>query len=242
MKRWIAIMIACLMLISCALAEEAGEASRLPAPEEVAEIESVDAVEAAGSAEAEAAEASEEAEEGEDPSEADAAEDTAEPAEDAPEATEIPEAESTPEPDGTEEPEPTPEPEDCEVWFEEGFGLTLPGGWVSYDVSDEDRESGVRYALGDGTGERMLYIQFKAVGASDVEALSEAVENTDGLTKTGDLTFGDTSFVTFIDARQNASCCATLWGGEMAAFVFTPQSDSDFMLTASQLMESFKIL
>ena len=220
-------MIACLMLISCALAEEAGEASRLPAPEEGAEIESVDAVEVTGSAEAEAAEASEEAEEGEDPSEADAAEDTAEPAEDAPEATEIPEAESTPEPDGTEEPESTPEPEDCEVWFEEGFGLTLPGGWVSYDVSDEDRESGVRYALGDGTGERMLYIQFKAVGASDA-ALKLVCE--------------DTAFVTFIDARQNASCCATLWGGEMAAFVFTPQSDSDFMLTASQLMESFKIL
>ena len=38
--------------------------------------------------------------------------------------------------------------------FEEGFTLEIPEGWVSYPVEDEV----IRYALGDGSGERFLYI------------------------------------------------------------------------------------
>ena len=161
------------------------------------------------------------------------AEETAE-AEEAPEATDIPEAEPTE--------EPAEAGEDFELWFEEGFSLTLPEGWVSYPVSDEDRDGGVRYALGDGTGARNLYIQFTDTTAGDVAALSEAVEATDGLNKTGDLNFGGVDFVAFIDATQNASCCATLLDGALMTFVFTPQTDSDFMLTASRVMESFNLL
>ena len=122
--------------------------------------------------------------------------------------------------------------------FDEGFSLSLPEGWVSYPVEDES----IRYALGDGSGERMLYIQMQPTGIADTDALSEAVENTDGLNRTGALTFGDTAFVAFIDPRRNASCCATLWNGELAVFMFTPQTDSDYMLTVSQLMESFNRL
>jgi len=156
-----------------------------------------------------------------------------EPAEEteAPEATDVPEAEPSE--------EPAEAGEDFELWFEEGFGLTLPDGWVSYPVSDEDREAGVRYALGDGSGARNLFIQFAETAIGDVDDLSEAVEGTDGLNKTGDLTFGGVDFVAFIDATQNASCCATLLDGELMTFVFTPQTDSDFMLTASRVMESF---
>lgn len=235
MKRIIAISLASCLLLGCGAlaqdnaAEVAAEASKLPAPEFVAELEldddveeDAEAAEAPEAAEPEAAEAGEEASE-----DADAGEQT----EDA-EPAEIPEAEPT------EEPAPA---EDVEVWFEEGFGLTLPGGWVRYAVSDADGANGIRYALGDGTGERTLYIQFRSEGIDDIEALSQAVENTDGLTKTGDLTFGGTDFVAFIDARQNLSCCATLWGGELAVFMFTPQTDSDYMLTASRIMESFKL-
>lgn len=223
MKKWIAIgLAACLALMTgtVALAEDdadATEASVLPAPEEVAEIEAAD------DEDTEAA-----PEQGDDEGEvAGAALET--------ETTGIPEAEPT----------ETPVPEESgsvEVWFEEGFALSLPEGWVSYDVSDEDREDGIRYSLGDGSGERMLYIQLKSTRIQDVGALGEAVENTDGLSKTGDLSFGDTDFVAFIDSRQNASCCATLWGSDLVVFIFTPQTDSDFMLTASQIMESFDIL
>ena len=165
---------------------------------------------------------------------ADAAEDTEAPEEtETPEATDIPEAEPSEEPAGA--------GEDFELWFEEGFSLTLPEGWVSYPVSDEDRDGGLRYALGDGSG-RNLYIQFAETSIGDAEGLSEAVENTEGLNRTGDLSFGGVDFVAFIDALQNASCCATILNGEMLTFVFTPQTDSDFMLTASRVMESFNVL
>ncbi|MBR2697329.1 MAG: hypothetical protein IKE76_01950 [Clostridia bacterium] len=252
MKKWIAILLAAALMLSLgALAQDgakgagATDGAKLPAPEVVTEMESAEAAGEPAEADAPAAEAAEEPAES---AEAEAA--------DAPEATEVPEAEATPEPDAeaTEQPEdqPTEQPEadateqpeaqTCAVWFEEGFGLSLPGDWLSYPVSDADRAAGIRYALGDATGANMLYIQFKPTRMTDIDALAEAVESTDGLDKTGTLTFGGTDFVAFIDARQNASCCATLWGEELAVFAFTPQTDSDFMLTASQLMESFSVL
>ena len=247
MKRWIAILLAgCLMLGASALAQDA-DASKLPAPEVVAGMEDVDAQAEPGEPEAEAKQAaSDEAEP------ADEAADAPEAPSESPaaDATEIPEAEptQTPEAGATDAPgadasaEPTAEPKFVDVWFEEGFGLSLPEGWVRYDVAEEDRANGIRYALGDGSGERMLYIQMQPTGIADTDALSEAVENTDGLNRTGALTFGDTAFVAFIDPRRNASCCATLWNGELAVFMFTPQTDSDYMLTVSQLMESFNRL
>ncbi len=254
MKKWIAILLAAAMMMGLgALAQDGAEsaaatdASKLPAPEVVASMEG-----AADDADAESDEAAAGTEEEapaatEAEAPAEAAEADGEPAQTT-NATEIPEAEATPEPDAepTEQPEtePTeaPAPETCAVWFEEGFGLSLPGDWLSYPVSDADRAAGIRYALGDSAGANMLYIQFKPTRMADTDALAEAVESTDGLDKTGTLTFGGTDFVTFIDSRQNASCCATLWGDELAVFVFTPQTDSDFMLTASQLMESFNTL
>ena len=127
------------------------------------------------------------------------------------------------------------------VWFEEGFGLSIPEGWVSYPVQAADQAEGVRYALGDGSGERFLFIQLKPTALRNADALSSAIEGEDGLTKTGELSFGGNRFVAFIDLAQNASCCATIWGDRLAVFMFTPQSDADFMLTATQLMQTFAI-
>ena len=132
--------------------------------------------------------------------------------------------------------------DDIEVWFAEGFGLTLPAGWVSYPVSEADQASGVRYALGDGTGEHFLYIQVTPTQLTTAAALTEAVDSEDNLTRSGALSFGGTDFVAFIDNARNASCCATLWGDSLAMFVFTPQSDSGFMLTATQVMETFRTM
>lgn len=134
------------------------------------------------------------------------------------------------------------ESEGIEVWFTEGFGLTLPDGWVSYPVAEEDQTAGVRYALGDGTGERFLYIQITPTQLTSAAALTEAVDNEDTLTRSGELNFGGTDFVAFIDNAHNASCCATLWGESLAMFIFTPQSDSGFMLTATQVMETFRTM
>lgn len=224
MKKWIAICMAiCLLLSAMAMAETdaatdapAPAGTKLPGPEEVAELES-DAVEPAKAQESEATDALEET--------APATEDTAEA-----------------EPTDTPETEPAEAPEIFEVWFEEGFSLSVPEGWVSYAVSEEDRADGVRYALGDGSGKRLLYILIEPSRMADIETLSEAVENAEGLTRTGELTFGGVDFVAFIDARQNASCCATLIGGDRVVFMFTPQTDSDYMLAASRLMETFNKL
>lgn len=247
MKRIIAILMAAiLMLCAFALAQddataenEAGN-SKLPAPEEVAELESAEA------AEGEAAEPTDSPEETaapEETGEAAEADLTAEA-----EPTEAPwQVLVTDNPDDIEVPEEMIYPDDDsnapaktnQVWFEEGFSLFLPDGWVSYAVSEEDKANGIRYALGDGTGERNLYIQITPTTLTSMEALAGAVENTEGLSKTGDLNFGDADFVAFIDSRQNASCCATLFNGQQMLFMFTPQTDSDFMLVASRMMESF---
>ena len=127
-----------------------------------------------------------------------------------------------------------------ELWFDAGFALTLPGNWVSYEVADADKTSGLEYALGDGSGERYLYIYLTPTTLKDIDAVSGAVEADAALSRTGSLSFDGADFVSFIDASQNASCCATLWSDSLLTFCFTPQDEPDFMLTATQIMESFR--
>lgn len=125
------------------------------------------------------------------------------------------------------------------LWFEEGFSLSLPEGWVSYAVNAEDATKGIRYALGDGQGDHFLYIQLVPTDIGDSAALERAVEASPDCSKTGNLSFNGASFVTFIDSARNASCCATLLNSRLLTFIFTPQSDSDYMLTVSRLMATF---
>jgi len=125
------------------------------------------------------------------------------------------------------------------LWFDEGFGLSLPEGWVCYDVNAEDAKAGIRYALGDATGARYLYIQLTDSRYEDIEALTQAVDAAQNLMKSGRLTFGGLEFVSFIDQDRNASCCATVWGENLLVFIFTPQNDLDYMLDASRMMETF---
>ena len=131
--------------------------------------------------------------------------------------------------------------EPIELWFEEGFGLSLPAEWVSYPVDEADQASGMRYALGDGSGERYLYIQLTPTDLHSADALNEAVDAVESFSKRGVLRFNGIDFTTFIDSEANASCCATLWGDQLLIFIFTPQSDADFMLVAPQIMETFRI-
>ena len=124
------------------------------------------------------------------------------------------------------------------LWFEEGFGLSLPEGWVSYPVSPADRTAGLRYALGDGDG-HYLYIRVQSGRSADMAALKDMIDADQSLEKTGDLTFGDQPFIAFIDGAHNASGCATLWGDDIVTFLFTPQDDADYMLLATETMETF---
>ena len=133
----------------------------------------------------------------------------------------------------------TPDAEPATVWFEEGFSLTFPAGWVSYPVSDADRARGLRYALGDGADGHFLCIQIKPTALADAKALADAVQAEENLTKTGTLKLNNTDFTCFIDSTNNASCCALIRNGSLVTFAFTPQSDADYMLTATQIMESY---
>ena len=208
--RLTALMLALLMLCASALAE----ATEAPAQTEAAETEAVETE----AAEPEAAEAQTGEATLPDPEEVEALEAEAEVAEASAETAAAP----------------------VELWFDAGFALTLPGDWVSYDVADADKASGLEYALGDGSGERYLYIYLTPTTLEDFDAVSGAVEADAALSRTGSLSFDGADFVSFIDAAQNASCCATRWGDSLLTFCFTPQDVPDFMLTATQIMESFR--
>jgi len=131
--------------------------------------------------------------------------------------------------------------EGIRVWFEEGFGLTFPAGWVSYTVTEKDRAQGIRYVLGDGSGEHYLYIRAQKSGLSDAGALEEAIGQAEGLELTGALEFGGKPFTAFIDGDKDASGCATLWGSEVITFLFVPRSDSAYLSAVTGLMETFEI-
>lgn len=127
------------------------------------------------------------------------------------------------------------------LWFEEGFGLELPRGWMRYPVSAEDMAAGVRCALGDGGGANFLYVHIRPTTLKDAAALEAAVLAEPACVKPARLTFGGVDFVAFIDASRGASCCAAVIGENRVTFIFVPQSDPDYMLAASRLMETFRL-
>ena len=121
--------------------------------------------------------------------------------------------------------------------FDEGFSLDLPAGWVSYPAG----EYGIRYALGDGTGTRYLYILAQPAAFEDFEALQAAVGRRQNCETTSALNLNGQRFTAFIASDLNASGCATLLGGEQLTFLFTPQDDRDYMLVVAEIMASFRL-
>lgn len=119
--------------------------------------------------------------------------------------------------------------------FDEGFCLSLPEGWVSYPPAD----GGARYVLGDGAG-RMMYILAEPSDLADFDALRAAIDAHAGWGKSSPLDLNGRPFAAFIVPELNASGCATLLNGESLTFLFMPQDDSDFMLTAAEIMASYR--
>lgn len=118
--------------------------------------------------------------------------------------------------------------------FDEGFSLALPKGWVSYPAGE-----GIRYALGDGKG-RYLYILARSTDLREYAQLEAAIEARGDCGRTGALDLNGRPFAAFIVPGLNASGCATLLNGEELTFLFTPQDDSDYMLTVAEIMASFR--
>ena len=119
--------------------------------------------------------------------------------------------------------------------FEEGFRLSLPAGWVSYPVGDET----IRYALGDGAGHYM-YILIQPSPYEDFDALRAAIDAREDCGRTSPLDLNGQPFAAFIVPGLNASGCAAQLDGQAITFLFTPQDDSDYMLTVARIMASFK--
>ena len=120
--------------------------------------------------------------------------------------------------------------------FDEGFTLSLPEGWVSYPAG----EGPIRYALGAGDGARFLYILVQPTQIVDFDAMRTAIEANPDCGKTSPLDLNGRSFAAFIMSGQNASGCATLLDGKLLVFLFTPQDNSDYMLTAAEIMASIR--
>ena len=118
--------------------------------------------------------------------------------------------------------------------FDEGFRLSLPEGWVSYPSGG----GAIRYALGDGAG-RYMYILFEETALEDFDALRQAIDAHDGWGKSSPLDLNGQPFAAFVAKDLNASGCATLLDGEALIFLFTPQDDSDYMLTVARIMASW---
>lgn len=122
------------------------------------------------------------------------------------------------------------------VTFEDGFSLSLPADWVSYAVDPALAELGYIYCLGSVDGERLMYIQRWAAGVTDIEALSAHLESRDEIELRSDAN-GDFLMYSFVGA--DCSGCATVLDGSVLNLLFLPQSDSENMLIAATVLESF---
>ena len=160
----------------------------------------------------------------------------------APEQVITADAEETPEATEAPEEEPAAEPTYLTLAFEDGFSLELPEGWLHYEVSDEMAQSGVLYCLSDAAANRWLYIQSWSTDCADIDALCALIRETAQPQTSGVYEFNGTQFVVYDLTDEDVSCCAALLNDRVLNFVFTPQSDSDFMVIAARIIGTFTVL
>lgn len=126
------------------------------------------------------------------------------------------------------------------VGFEDGFTLELPDGWLHYATTDEMAEQGVLYCLSDAAAEHFLYIQLWSSECAGIDELAELIADVARPNASGVYSFGGTNFIVYDLPEGDVSCCAALFGTRVYNFVFSPQSDSEYMVTAAQIMSSFQ--
>lgn len=123
--------------------------------------------------------------------------------------------------------------------FEDGFSLSVPADWVSYEVPDELADEGYCYCLGSADGERLMYIQLWPTSCEDLDALREMLSVRDEIVlREG--SEDQTNFLMYNFVEEDCSGCATLLGDRVLNLLFIPQSDADNMLIAATVMESYE--
>ena len=126
------------------------------------------------------------------------------------------------------------------VRFEDGFSLSLPSDWVSYEVSPEEAKSGIIYCLGSADAERLLYIQRWSADFEDIDALRAELEADSNLVLRSDST-ATSPFLMYNLADSDASGCITLFADGVLNLLFLPQSDAENMLLAATIIESYAL-
>lgn len=125
------------------------------------------------------------------------------------------------------------------IGFEDGFSLSLPDDWMHYPISAEMADDSVLYCLSSADASRWLYIQSWETDCKNVQELHALISETAKPENSGVYSFNQTDFVVYDLMDSDVSCCAVLLNGGALNFVFTPQSDSGFMLIAAQIISSF---
>lgn len=125
------------------------------------------------------------------------------------------------------------------VTFEDGFMLSLPVDWVSYEVAPELQENGFIYCLGSADGAQLMYIQRWTTDIADIEALRSALESRDEIKLSTAQASDDFLLYSFNDS--DCSGCAALLDGSVLNMLFMPQSDSQMMLIAATALASFTV-
>ena len=76
--------------------------------------------------------------------------------------------------------------------------------------------------------------------AIDFDQLRQSIDDREDCGKASPLDLNGLPFAAFIVPGLNASGCATLLDGTTLTFLFTPQDNTDYMLTAAEIMASFR--
>ena len=124
--------------------------------------------------------------------------------------------------------------------FEDGFSLSIPADWVSYEVAPELQEQGYLYCLGSQDGARLMYVQLWPSSCADLNELQSQLETRDDIILRPTGSEEESPFLLYNFAEGDCSGCMTLLDGNVLNLLFTPQSDADNMLIAATVMESYQ--
>ena len=130
--------------------------------------------------------------------------------------------------------------ETISLGFEDGFALDLPADWKYYPLTKEMADMGVIYCLSDAAAEHWLYIQSWKSDCTDMDQLLNVISAASDPGNSGIREFNGVEFIIYNLAAENVSCCAAMVGDRVLNFVFTPQSDMDFMAKAVQIIGTFR--
>lgn len=125
------------------------------------------------------------------------------------------------------------------VTFEDGFTLSLPADWVSYEVAPELQEIGFIYCLGSADCAQLMYIQRWNTDIASIDDLRAALEVRGEIKLSAAQASNDFLLYSFNDS--DCSGCAALLDGSILNLLFTPQSDSEMMLIAATALASFTV-